>query len=343
MPSFLIRLILLILPVLALSACGDADADQSDVLYAGSQEDENENEIPCYWVSGNITRLTTGNSRTGVARAALYDGDTLWIGGSEGDSSIPVLWKNGERIALPVPSGATGFVSGLAPSMAGVIACGTIRSDGKSIPCFWRDYALVTNALEPTYSEASCIAINGQTMVLGGKYASTLPCIWTNDTRVKLEYTVPEGGMVSAVLFSARGEILAGGTCRTATGSRACIWKNGTMTLLESSPGILSEVSGATLHEGQLVTCGSEAQIGNDVYAAYWVETAPRLLPSTWAGSTNQVRAYANAVASWNGAIVVGGSIRDSLHGKLACTWVSGERVIIGKKNSTVNAIAIRR
>lgn len=344
-----IRLGLVLCLLIPLLSCGD-DGDASDgTVFAGYCK-TGVWDKPCFWRNGQRTDLNIGTAETGKARAAVFDGNVLWIGGSY-NLKTPCLWKDGVRIDLPFGTNSSAVVTGLVPSPTGLLASGTVNTDTGNYPCYWvgTNFHILSAETGEANSIAYKMTTTGPLLVLGGSLISgARPCIWINDVVQKPLMVMDTRGKFHGVLINADDSISAAGEYFDGLNTYGCLWnsKDATVKILKSSANGAKDARAYCIADrnGEAISAGYELQTDTNQAAAYWVYTAIVPLPSTLAGQgTNISAASAFAVAIVGGEVVAAGCWRDTtIDSRWPCFWKSGSRTIIARENGVVNAIAVK-
>lgn len=120
---------------------------ESELYIAGYVINEEDVTVPCYWVEGTRTELSTINEfDNGLARdITISSGDTYAVGYTgNGLVHIPCIWKNGLRTDLPLPvDNDGGEATGIKIHEDDVYVSGTIITQGGQFPCYWKNGELV--------------------------------------------------------------------------------------------------------------------------------------------------------------------------------------------------------
>lgn len=132
------------------------DLSQAEIIIVGYVDNEDEYNVPCYWLLGtpggtrhDLPRLS--NNGHGAATAAYKGSQGLLIAGycySSTDVQVPCYWKGGNRTDLPLPAGAFGATAVSVFSVKDdIYVGGTVNTTTGNFPCYWKNGQFVQHPL----------------------------------------------------------------------------------------------------------------------------------------------------------------------------------------------------
>ncbi len=250
----------------------------------------------CYWKNGERIDLHTYDlpSQWGQATSIFVSGNDAYVSGATTRrttfsvvNSFPCIWKNGERIELPI---ADGFVSGEAQSVfvAGndVYVAGTIaKSGGKHSysPCLWKNGVISQLSVDKleAYNSAMAVFLSGADLivtVLGSN--GGVPCYWKNGARTDLPLQRNDYYSISwnSICLFGDDSYVAGHfeeewALYAANDVFPCYWKNGEVVEMEREDG--GEARAIAFFGDDMHIAGT----ANHKFPCYWRNGTKTLLP----------------------------------------------------------------
>jgi probable HAF family extracellular repeat protein len=181
----------------------------------------------------------------------------------------PTLWKDGERIILPVLGGSPGVAAAKAINAAGQIVGWSSHADGARHAVLW-DGGAVSSLGTLGGPSSLARAINSRSQIAGESLGADLErraFLWEDGVMHDLG-ALPGGAFSSAHGINERGQVV-GWSDRAGGPYRATLWHNGDITDLGTLPG--GEMSPSTAYainaRGQVV--GSSGK-GAETHAFLW-------------------------------------------------------------------------
>jgi hypothetical protein len=190
------------------------------------------------WKNGVATAMVSGftqNQR--ITDMEVYDGDIYMAGY---DWSVtpnqPNIWINGEKQLLENPEVAGGAIDILV-SGNDLYVLGWITSDGLGKVVYWKNG--VKHEITPAYGDywAFSMAVSGNNVYAFGEQAKL--GVWSNGVFAALPGVDPENWEYSNQIVVKGSDVYVAGSDYDAIEGedRACYWKNGVKTMVDSPSG----------------------------------------------------------------------------------------------------------
>lgn len=339
-----LAVVLLLLPV----ACRREDDDKgfSTYVYVAGEMDN----VPCIWKNGVPNILEFPAWEIGCAYSLFVSKNDVYAAGCilypMRSFGVPMYWKNGARVDLPLmPRDMGGVANGIWVEAGDIYVSGfravsyytTTTVMVLAMPCYWKNGGLVSLSVASmdVGGHAESIFISGNDVYLAGRVVDESgdfdrPCYWRNGLRVDLGIPGACRSGSANSLFVADGDVYVSGT--VASESRVSIpgyWINGAWTeLSKPDPGKYCWTSGLSVEGRDVHVCGAGYGADDIAMPCTWTNGVRRDLPASPGSRTEDIQVFAGDV------YVVG---NDKITGP--CYWKNGVKVDLGGNGE---AVAIR-
>jgi len=145
-----------------------------------------------YWKNGDPVALNdTTNCNTTANGIFVQDGDVYTIGSDNYKGSVPVGWKNQKRFELGSKLYPSSYISGIAiddsdrSTLCGSVNVGHYKYRYYDVAAYWKNSRLVSLRHTSKSSGASCIAMLGNDIYIGGNDGGH-PVYWKDGTRYEV-------------------------------------------------------------------------------------------------------------------------------------------------------------
>jgi hypothetical protein len=331
---------LLILP----SACRrDDDNDKSFlstyIYVAGSvRELSGSFWTPCVWKNGVAEKLNFPAEQHGHAVSVFVSGSSVYAAGylmyPMKSWGVPMYWKDGARVDLPVlPGDMGGVANGIRVVNGDIYVSGYRAADYYrystktllAIPCYWKNNVLtslpvisedVGGLAESIFVSANDVYIAGS--VLDGSGDFSVPCYWKNGQRIDLGLPGTCRSAMAKSLFIEGDDVYvsASGFLQSWL-SVPLVWTNGTWTELSKiNPAGYGWTSGLSVDGHDVHVCGGTWDEAKNPTPCTWMNNERFDLPGGPDGYALDIQVFA-------GDAYVAGYTRSSG----PCYWKNGALV----------------
>ncbi|MCL1864198.1 MAG: hypothetical protein FWF73_00105 [Spirochaetes bacterium] len=213
-----------------------------DVYACGYSTNRSNNKVAGYWKNGKWVGLSANFKYDHKIYSILItDNDIYACGYIKRDGIlIPVYWKNGEYVELPVLSDKkSGVAESIFVSNSDIYILGSSKdSSGEFfIDCYWKNGEIISLlSSDPKYTlEANCIFISGKDVYICGyrsnRYytplASQVACYWKNGEFIALTPIDNKNNSEATSIFVFGKDVYVGGFTGGYSDSIPGYWKNG--------------------------------------------------------------------------------------------------------------------